>query len=129
MENYIDGFVFPVPKDQLNVYKEVAEKVAAIWIEYGALDYSEFVEDGFSLEGPKPFTNVINKKNSEVIIFGWIVFESLEARDFAHNKVSSDPRMPDLIKPLSDPSNPIFDVKQMVYGGFKSLVQLSKSNK
>jgi len=37
MGNYIDGFVLPVPRNHLNEYKSVAEKVAEIWKEYGAL--------------------------------------------------------------------------------------------
>ena len=43
MGQYIDGFVLPIPSDQLKIYKEVVEKVAVIWKEYGALDYFEFV--------------------------------------------------------------------------------------
>jgi len=39
MENYIDGFILPVPRIHLNEYKCVAEKVAEIWKEYG-VDFS-----------------------------------------------------------------------------------------
>ncbi|MFQ5628858.1 MAG: DUF1428 family protein [bacterium] len=52
MTHYIDGFVLPVPRDQLKTYREVVEKVAEIWKEHGALDYSEYVGDNFSLEAP-----------------------------------------------------------------------------
>ncbi|MCG8373190.1 MAG: DUF1428 domain-containing protein, partial [Balneolales bacterium] len=43
MAHYIDGFVFPVPKIHVNEYKSVAERVAKIWKEYGALDYFEYI--------------------------------------------------------------------------------------
>ena len=28
---YIDGFILPVPRDQLKTYSEVVEKVAEVW--------------------------------------------------------------------------------------------------
>ena len=33
MNNYIDGFVFPVHRNHLEEYREVAQKVSAIWKE------------------------------------------------------------------------------------------------
>ena len=50
MKNYIDGFVLPIPRIYLDEYKKVAEKVAEIWKEYGAIAYFEFVGDDLSLE-------------------------------------------------------------------------------
>lgn len=37
MTQYIDGFLLPVPRIHLKEYKNVAEKVAEIWKEYGAI--------------------------------------------------------------------------------------------
>ncbi|OEY65992.1 DUF1428 domain-containing protein [Marinobacter sp. X15-166B] len=125
MTHYIDGFVLPVPRDHLKTYEEVIAKVAEIWKEHGALDYSEYVGDDFSLEGTRSFADVANAKKDEAIIFGWIVFESREARDLANERVAADPRMVDLINPLTNTSRPIFDAKRMMYGGFRSLVQSS----
>ena len=128
MTHYIDGFVLPVPRDHLKTYREVVEKVAKIWKEHGALDYSEYVGDDFSLEGTRSFADVANAKKDEAIIFGWIVFESREARDLANERVAADPRMVDLINPLTHTSRPIFNAKRMVYGGFRSLVQSSNQS-
>ncbi len=125
MTHYIDGFVLPVPRDQLDVYRDVVEKIADIWKEHGALDYSEYVGDDFSLEGTRSFADVANAKKDEAIIFGWVVFESREARDLANERVAADPRMADLINPLTHTSRPTFDAKRMVFGGFRSLVQSS----
>lgn len=123
MTQYIDGFVLPVPRDQLNTYREVVGKVAAIWKEHGALDYLEFVGDDLNLEGTRSFTDIANAKEHEAIIFGWVAFESREARDLANKQVAADPRMTDLIDLLTEASKPIFDAERMVYGGFRSLVQ------
>ena len=35
--SYIDGFVVPVPKDNLAAYKKLARKAGKIWREHGAL--------------------------------------------------------------------------------------------
>jgi len=122
MTPYIDGFVLPVPRDQIETYKQVVEKVAEIWKGHGALDYSEYVLDDSSLEGTRSFTDFANSKADEVVIFGWVTFESREARDLANKKVAVDPRMPDLIKPLMNTTRPVFDAGRMVYGGFRSFV-------
>ena len=128
MTHYIDGFVLAVPRDQLKTYREVVEKVAEIWKEHGALDYSEYVLDDSHLEGTRSFTDVANAKEDEAVIFGWVAFESREARDLANKRVADDPRMTDLINPLTHTSRPIFDAERMVYGGFQSLVQSSNQN-
>ncbi len=120
--NYIDGFVFPVPRNHLNEYKRVAETVAEIWKEHGALDYLEYVGDDLKLEGTRSFTDIVTATKDESVVFGWVVFESREVRDQANKKVAADPRMVELIKPLIDPSNPIFDAKRMAYGGFQSII-------
>ncbi len=128
MANYIDGFVLPIPRDRLDEYKSVAHKVAEIWKEHGALDYREFVGDDLKLEGTRSFTDLVAATEDEAIVFGWVVFDSREARDLANEKVAADRRMADLIDPLIDPSNPVFDAKRMAYGGFLSLVRAPDDN-
>jgi len=123
MKNYIDGFVLPVPRIYLNEYRSAVEKVAEIWKEYGAIAYFEFVGDDLSLEGTKSFTETINAKEDEEIVFGWVVFPSKEIRDLANKKVPTDPRMTEIVAPLTNAEKLIFDASRMVYGGFKSLIQ------
>lgn len=129
MTDYIDGFVLPIPRIYLDEYKKVAEKVAEIWKEYGAIAYFEFVGDDLSLEGTKSFTKAADAKEDEEIVFGWVVFPSKEIRDLANKKVSTDPRMTKLISPLTDPKKLIFDAGRMLYGGFKPLVQSNEEVK
>lgn len=119
MKNYIDGFVLPIPRIYLNEYKKVAE----IWKEYGAIAYFEFVGDDLSLEGTKSFMETVDAKENEEIVFGWVVFPSKEIRDLANKKVPTDPRMTELVAPLTNPEKLIFDASRMVYGGFKPFVQ------
>lgn len=123
MTKYIDGFVFPIPRIYLDEYKKAAEKVAEIWKEYGAISYFEFVGDDLSLEGTISFKETVAAKEDEEIIFGWVVFPSKEIRDLANKKVPTDPRMTELVTPLTNTERLIFDVSRMVYGGFRPLVQ------
>jgi len=125
MENYIDGFVLPVPRIHLNEYKGVVEKVAEIWKEYGALAYFEYVGEDLKLDGTRSFIELVDLKEDEVIVFGWAVFPSKEIRDRANQEVPTDSRMTDLVAPLTNPKRLIFDAERMVYGGFQSLVQSS----
>lgn len=118
MADYIDAFVLPVPRDRLDNYRRLVEAVAEIWKEHGALDYREYTGDDLVLAGTRSFTDVAAATEDEVIVFGWVVFESRNARDLANKKVASDPRMADLIKS----SDSGFAAERMVYGGFKSLV-------
>jgi len=123
MENYIDGFVLPVPRIYLKEYKSVAEKVAEIWKAYGALEYFEYFGEDLKLEGTRSFIDVVDLKKDEIIVFGWVVFPSKEIRDRANKQIPMDSRMTELVAQLTDPKKLIFDSKRMVYGGFKPLVQ------
>ena len=123
MTNYIDGFILPIPKAHLDEYKSVAEKVATIWKEYGALAYFEYTGDDMKLEGTRSFTEAVDLKEDEVVIFGWVVFPSKEVRDRANQQVPKDPRMAELVVPLTDSTKLIFDASRMIYGGFQPLVQ------
>ena len=124
MANYIDGFVFPVLRDRLNEYKRLVQAAAEIWKEHGALDYWENVGDDLKLEGTRSFVDLLAATEDEIIVFGWVVFESREARDLANEKVAADPRMAELI----DSSNSGFDARRMAYGGFQSLVRSPNAN-
>ena len=127
LNNYIDGFVLPVPRIHLNEYRSVAEKVAEIWKEYGALAYFEYVGDDLTLEGTRSFIQTVDAKEDEAIVFGWVVFPSKETRDRANKQVPADPKMVEFVTPLTDSTRLIFDASRMVYGGFQPLVQSHKS--
>ena len=122
MGRYIDGFVLPVHRSRLTEYKRVVKAVAEIWKENGALDYVEFEGDDLSREGTRSFPNLLSTSEEEVIVFGWVVFDSREARDSANRKVESDPRMAELVNPLMEPPNPVFNPGRMAYGGFRPLI-------
>lgn len=122
MANYVDGFVLPIPHKYLNDYKTVAQNVAEIWKEYGALAYHEYIGEDLKLEGTRSFTDSVDLKDGEVVIFGWVLFPSKEVRDLANQQVPNDPRMAELVAPLTDPERLVFDAGRMIFGGFESLI-------
>ncbi|NBB88918.1 MAG: DUF1428 family protein [Bacteroidetes bacterium] len=125
MANYIDGFVLPLARTHLDEYKRVAEKVADIWKEYGALAYFEYVGEDLKLEGTRSFIELVDVKEDEAVIFGWVVFPSRAVRDRANQQVPTDPRMAEIIGPLTDPERMIFNAERMFYGGFQPLVAMN----
>ena len=115
---YVDGYVLPVPKKNIQAYRRIAQKAGRIWREHGALEYRECVGDDLNVKGLVPFPRRIKLKPGETVVFSWIVFKSRAHRDRVNAKVMKDPRLADTMDPKSMP----FDVKRMVYGGFKVLV-------
>jgi len=116
--NYVDGFVLPVPKKNISAYRRISQKAGKVWREHGALQYVEATGDDLSVRFGVPFTKVIKLKPGETVIFSWIVFKSRAHRDKVNAKVMKDPRLASM---MNDKAMP-FDMKRMVYGGFKIIV-------
>ncbi len=118
--NYVDGYVLAIPEEQLKIYRSMAQKAGKIWKEYGALQYMEAVGDDLNVKFGVPFSKMIKLKPGETVIFSFIVFKSRADRDRVNAKVMGDTR----IKNMMDNTKMPFDMKRMVYGGFKSLVEM-----
>jgi uncharacterized protein YbaA (DUF1428 family) len=117
--SYVDGFVLPVPKKKLQAYRRMAQKAGKIWRKHGALDFKECAGDDLNVKMGVPFPRTVKLKAGETVVFSYIVFKSRAHRDRVNAKVMKDPR----IKEMGDPKDMPFDVKRMVYGGFKVLVE------
>ncbi|MBA2351278.1 MAG: DUF1428 domain-containing protein [Betaproteobacteria bacterium] len=115
---YVDGFVLPVPKENLPAYRRMAQKAGKIWKEHGALAYLECVADDVKPGKLTSFPQSVKLKADETVVFAWIVFKSRAHRDSVNAKVMKDPRLEDMMDPKSMP----FDGKRMIYGGFKVMV-------
>jgi uncharacterized protein YbaA (DUF1428 family) len=121
MSRYVDGFVLPVKRDQLENYEIIASGAGKIWMDHGALAYVECVGDDLQVEEMTPFPKMANASPEETVIFSWIVFESKEHRDQVNEAVMADPRMEALMPDGED----TFDYRRIAYGGFKTLVDLN----
>jgi uncharacterized protein YbaA (DUF1428 family) len=117
---YVDGFVVPVPKKNLQAYRRLAQKAGKIWKEYGALQYIECVADDVKPGKRTSFPQSVKLKPDEVVVFSWIVYKSRSQRDRINKLVMKDPRLTGMMSPKDMP----FDGKRMIYGGFKTVVEL-----
>ncbi|HEX3251361.1 MAG TPA: DUF1428 domain-containing protein [Pyrinomonadaceae bacterium] len=117
---YVDGFVIPVPEQNLANYRSIAQKAGKIWKEHGALEYVEAVGDDLENQMGASFGKTIKLKPGETALFSFIVYRSRADRDKVNAKVMSDPRM----KKIMESSTMPFEIKRMVYGGFKTIVDL-----
>ena len=115
---YVDGYVLPVPKKNVQAYRRIAQKAGRIWREHGALEFRECVGDDLDVKFGVSFTRQIKLKPGETVVFSWIVYKSRAHRDRVNAKVMKDPHLAKMMDPKSMP----FDHKRMVYGGFKVLV-------
>jgi uncharacterized protein YbaA (DUF1428 family) len=115
---YVDGFVLPIPKKNVEAYRRMAQKAGRVWRDHGALEFRECVGDDLKVKMGVPFTRMAKLKRGETVFFSWIVFKSRAHRDSVNAKMMKDPRLAKMMNAKSMP----FDVKRMAYGGFKILV-------
>jgi len=120
MSRYVDGFVLPVPKKNIQAYRRLSLKAGKIWMEHGALEYRECVGDDLDVKKVVPFPRRIKLKRGETVVFSWIMYKSRAHRDRVNAKVMKDPRLGSMMGSEAMP----FDWKRMLYGGFRILVDL-----
>ena len=117
--SYVDGFVVPVPKKNVQAYSKISRKCGKVWMEYGALEYIECVGDDVPPGKITSFPMSVKLKKDEVVVFSWILYKSRKHRDAVNKKVMADPRIAAM-----GPDKMPFDAKRMIYGGFKPIVDL-----
>ncbi|MCC5809660.1 MAG: DUF1428 domain-containing protein [Ectothiorhodospiraceae bacterium] len=119
MSRYVDGFVLPVPKANLEAYCRMAQQAGEVWKEYGALEYVECVADDVKPGKLTSFPQSVQLKEDEVVVFSWITYESREQRDKINEQVMKDPRIAHI-----DPGSMPFDGMRMFWGGFTTFVEM-----
>jgi uncharacterized protein YbaA (DUF1428 family) len=120
MTYYVDGFIVPVSKKNVKKYQSIARRCGKIWREHGALEFIECVADDVKPGKWTSFPQSVKLKDDETVMFSWIVYKSRAQRDKVNAKVMNDPRMTPMMAMKEMP----FDGKRMIYGGFKSIVDL-----
>jgi len=119
MPKYVDGYVLPVPKANVEAYRRMAQEAGKVWREHGALEYVECIADDVKPGEVTSFPQSVKLKADETVIFAWIVYESREQRDRINALAMKDPRLAHM-----DPKSLPFDGKRMFWGGFEIFVQL-----
>lgn len=122
--NYVDGYVFVVPKNKIAAYRAMAREGSKTWMKYGALDYKECMGDDLNpnMGTGTPvltFPKMTKTKKNETIWFSYITYKSRAHRDQVNKKVMAE--METMAEKYKDKPMP-FDMRRMAYGGFKVVV-------
>ncbi|MBT8456608.1 MAG: DUF1428 domain-containing protein [Rhodobacteraceae bacterium] len=108
---FLDGVVIAVPETHRAAYKAEAERLAELFVEYGATE----VVDAWGLDVPDgevtSFPMAVARKEGEAVVLGWVSWPDKTIRDAAWSKIMEDPRMKDF-------PGDLFDGKRMIIGGF-----------
>jgi uncharacterized protein YbaA (DUF1428 family) len=117
---YVDGFLVPVPKKKVADYRRMAAKAGKIWREHGALEFRECIADDVKWGKRTSFPRSVKQKSGETVFFSYIVYKSRADRDRINAKVMKDKRLAKMMDPKAMP----FDAKRMIWGGFKTVIDL-----
>jgi uncharacterized protein YbaA (DUF1428 family) len=116
---YADGFVLPVPRENREAYRALAQKAAGIFREYGATRIVEAWGDDVQPGKVTDFRRSVKAEDGEEVVFSWIEWPSKALRDQSWAKIMEDERM----KP--DGEHP-FDGKRMFWGGFEPVLDTAR---
>ena len=114
---YVDGFLLPIPKKNVDAYKKLARKAGKVWKEHGAIDYVECIADDVQAGKVTSFPQAVKLKKDEVVFFSWITYKSRRHRDAVNKKVMADPRLQPDVNPMP------FDAKRLIHGGFEVMLE------
>src|SRR5690349_14816290 len=64
---YVDGFVIPVAKDKVDVYKAHARKAGEVWMEHGALSFVECVGEDVPYGQLTSFPRAVQARDDETV--------------------------------------------------------------
>jgi uncharacterized protein YbaA (DUF1428 family) len=112
---YVDGIVLAVPSDNKQAYRAMAEKMGALFHEYGARrivdSWGEDVPDGETTD----YNRATHKQDGETVVYSWIEWPDKDTRNTAWDKIMQDERA------RPDGESP-FDGKRMMWGGFAPIL-------
>ena len=117
---YTDGFVVPVPNDNKDVYRAMAQKAATKFKQHGALRVVEAWGDDIPDGTVTDYKRAVHAADGENIVYSYVEWPDKPTRDSAWEKVMADPEMqPDGDMP--------FDGKRMFWGGFKPILDTAQA--
>lgn len=116
---YVDGFILPIPRKNINVYKKWAKAAGKVWRDHGAIDYVECIADDVPKGKITSFPKSVKLKKGEVVFFSFATYKSRADRDRIMKKVMNDPRLTEFMSAEDMP----FDGMRMFWGGFKPVVK------
>jgi uncharacterized protein YbaA (DUF1428 family) len=118
--SYTDGWVVPVPQGKRDAYREIASKMAPMFLEHGATRVVEAWGDDIKKGEVTDFYRAVKAEDGENVVFSLIEWPDKATRDAAWEKIMKDERM----QPQGDMP---FDGKRMFWGGFEKILDTAKA--
>ena len=115
--SYIDGFVLAVPTENRERFRAMAQRVARIFVDHGALRVMENWGDDVPKGELTDLYRAVQAKEGETVVFSFIEWPSKDVRDKGNDAVAADPRMEQVPEEMN-----LMDPKRMIYGGFVHVV-------
>jgi uncharacterized protein YbaA (DUF1428 family) len=114
---YVDNFVVPVKRSDLEAYRSCAAEMARLWRNLGALSVVEAVGDGLTWGKTTSFPRAVLATDDEVVVMATIVWRDKAQKEAATAAAFADPAMLALMDRV-----PV-DGARMIWGSFDVLVQ------
>lgn len=115
---YVDGFVLAVPKENKQLYLELARKAAEKFKSYGATRVVECWQNDVPHGKNTDFFGAVKATENEDVLFSWVEYPSKEIRDESMKKMEDDPEMKEQFSQMP------FDGSRMIFGGFESILDV-----
>ena len=116
---YTDGYIVPVPDAKKEAYREMAQKAAAKFKDYGAVRVVEAWGDDVPEGKVTDYKRAVKATEGENIVYSYVEWPDKATRDAGWEKMMKDPDM----QPSGDMP---FDGKRMFFGGFQPIVDTAK---
>jgi uncharacterized protein YbaA (DUF1428 family) len=110
--SYIDLYVVPVIAAREAEYLEQARLSKTVWLEHGALSYTEARADDVPQGKLTSFPMAVKQEPGEVLYLGYATYRDRAHRDAVNAKVMADPRLSGMM--TNSPAN----MQRLIYGGF-----------
>ncbi|WP_227340467.1 DUF1428 domain-containing protein [Sphingopyxis sp. P8] len=114
---YTDGYLVPVSAANKQAYRTLAEKMAPLFLEFGATRVVECWADDVPTGEVTDFARAVHSTGDEIAVFSWVEWPDKAARVAGWAKMMADNRMQGESEPAP------FDGKRMIYGGFAPIVE------
>jgi predicted 3-demethylubiquinone-9 3-methyltransferase (glyoxalase superfamily)/uncharacterized protein YbaA (DUF1428 family) len=69
---YVDGFVVPMPKKNIDAYRQFSDRAGRVWKEHGALEYIECIGDDVKPGKVTSFPQAVKLEEDEIVVFSWM---------------------------------------------------------
>lgn len=119
MSQYLDIFVVPVPKDNVDAYRKEVQAFLGTLKKHGAVSCLEVEGDDIPAGKVTSFPDSVKLKDNETVFLGIVAYRDRLHRDEVNEKFRKDPAISNM-----DPKSFSFDGMRMFYGGFKPFVTL-----